>query len=176
MCHQPQLTQLDYNAIFMYFQNNTKAFIAAKFTEEEDYQYMHKLARNAGGMEKKRRKELVEYCDRRQAEKNSRKVAREQKEQETAAHLAQLELILEKAKIPDLKGKALTDQLKLFKKSGAPNLQISCQPTCVNGIRQALLDAINLYENGSWSLFDNEEEDKQEESDSEEDLSDEDWE
>ena len=71
MCHQPQLTQLDYNAIFMYFQNNTKAFIAAKFTEEEDYQYMRKLARNAGGMEKKRHKELVEYRDRCQAEKTA---------------------------------------------------------------------------------------------------------
>ena len=123
---------------------------------------MCKLARNAGGIEKKRHKELVEYCDRRQAEKNSLKVAQEQKEQETAARLAQLELILEKAKIPDLKGKALRDQLKLFKKSGAPNLQISHQPTCVNDIWQALLDAIDLYENGSWSLFGNEEEDKQE--------------
>ena len=55
----------------MYFQNNTKAFIVAKFTEGEDYQYMHKLARNAGGMEKKRCKELVEYCDRCQAEKTA---------------------------------------------------------------------------------------------------------
>ena len=108
--------------------------------------------------------------------KNSCKVAWEQKEQETAACLAQLELILEKAKIPDLKGKALTDQLKLFKKSGAPNLQISHQPTGVNDLQQALLDAIDLYENDSWSLIDNEEEDKQEESDSEEDLSDEEWE
>jgi len=71
MCHQPQLTQLDYNAISMYFRNNTKAFMVAKFTEEEDYQYLHKLAWNANGMEKKRHRELVEYCDRHQAEKNS---------------------------------------------------------------------------------------------------------
>jgi len=59
MCCQPQLTQLDYNAISMYFQNNTKAFMVAKFTEEEDYQYLHKLAWNANGMEKKRCRELV---------------------------------------------------------------------------------------------------------------------
>jgi len=87
-----------------------------------------------------------------------------------------LDLILEKDKIPDLKGKALADQLKLFKKSGAPNLQIGHQLTHVNDIQQALLDAIDLYKNGSWKLFDNEEEDKQEESNSEEDFSDEDWE
>ena len=77
MRHQHQLTQLDYNAVFMYFRNTTKAFIVVKFIEEEDYQYMCKLARNAGGMEKKRHKELVEYHDRRQAEKNSCKVAQE---------------------------------------------------------------------------------------------------
>ena len=40
----------------------------------------------------------------------------------------------------------------------------------------SIMDPITLYENGSWSLFDNEEEDKQEESDSKQDLSDEDWE
>ena len=43
--------------------------MATKFTEEEDYQYIHKLGREANGEEKKRRKELVEFRDQRQAEK-----------------------------------------------------------------------------------------------------------
>ena len=52
MHHQPQLTLLSYNALIMYFHNNTEAFMATKFTEEEDYQYIHKLGREANGEEK----------------------------------------------------------------------------------------------------------------------------
>ncbi len=38
----------------MYFQNNTQAFMTAKFTEEEkDYHYLHRLAREANGEERK---------------------------------------------------------------------------------------------------------------------------
>ena len=44
MHYQPQLTLLSYNALSMFFHNNTQAFMAAKFTEEEDYQYIRKLA------------------------------------------------------------------------------------------------------------------------------------
>jgi len=43
MHYQPQLTLLNYNALTMFFHNNTPAFMAAKFTEEEDYHYIHKL-------------------------------------------------------------------------------------------------------------------------------------
>ena len=44
MHYQPQLTLLSYNALTMFFRNNTQAFMAAKFTEEEDYHFIHKLA------------------------------------------------------------------------------------------------------------------------------------
>ena len=175
MRRQPQLTLLDYNALAMYFRNNTVAFMAAKFTEEEDYKYIHKLARETGGMERKRRREIVEYRDKRQAEKTTRKAVREQNAQKTAARIAQLELVLEKEKIPGLKGNTLKDQLKLFKQSGAPNLQTGRQPTLVNDIRKALMDAIDLYVEGSWKLYDDEEIEEGEQgwSDSEGDSSDE---
>src|SRR5438270_41661 len=73
MRHQPQLTLLDYNALAMFFRNNTQAFMAAKFTEAVDYQNLRDLARKAAGDEKKRRMELVQFQEQRKAEKQARK-------------------------------------------------------------------------------------------------------
>jgi hypothetical protein len=42
--------------------------------------------------------------------------------------------------------------LKLFKNAGAPNLQKGALPTKAGLIRQALVDAIELYTNGIWKL------------------------
>jgi len=93
--------------------------MAAKFTEEEDYRYIHKLAQEANGEEKKRRKELVDFHDKRQAEKTACKKVREQNAKANAERIAELDLIFEKEKISGLKGVALKDQLKLFKNAGA---------------------------------------------------------
>jgi len=40
----PQLTLLNHNALAMFFRNNTSTFMAAKFTEPEDYANIQKLA------------------------------------------------------------------------------------------------------------------------------------
>ena len=152
MRYQPQLTLLSHNALAMFFRNNTQAFMAAKFTEEEDYRYLHKLARDANGEEKKRRKELVEFRDKRQAEKIARKKVREQNAKANAERIAQQDLIFDKEKAKNLKGLALKDQLKLFKNAGAPNLQ-GALPTKADLSRQALVEAIELYTNGTWKLF-----------------------
>jgi len=40
MHYQPQLKLLSFNSLSMFFHNNTQAFMAAKFTEEEDYHYI----------------------------------------------------------------------------------------------------------------------------------------
>ena len=71
MSRQPQLTLLNHNALAMFYKNNTQAFMVAKFTEPEDYQYLHMLARKSQGEGKQRRKEIVEFRDIRQAKKNS---------------------------------------------------------------------------------------------------------
>ena len=131
--------------------------MAAKFTEEEDYHYLHKLAWEANGEEKKWRKELVDFRDRQQAEKIARKNVRDQKAKETAERVAQLKLILKKEEIPDLRGRDLKDHLKLFKNEGAPNLQQGALPTKAGDIRKALTDAIDLYNNGIWKIIQNNE-------------------
>jgi len=61
ICCQPQLTLLGHNAIAMYFCNDTEAFIKEKFTEKEDHQFLHKLARKSTGEEKKWKKEIVDF-------------------------------------------------------------------------------------------------------------------
>ena len=131
--------------------------MAAKFTEEEDYRYIHKLARDANVEEKKRRKELIEYRDKRQAEKIARKEVRQQNAKANAERIAELDLILDKEKAQKLKGQALKDQLKLFKSAGAPNLQKGALPTKADFVRQALVDAIELHTSGTWKLESDEE-------------------
>ena len=152
MRSQPQLTLLSHNALAIFFQNNTQAFMAAKFTEAADYQYLRKLARDANGDEQKRRKELVEFRDKQQKEKTARKERRAQKSRETAARIAATGLIMDKEKVLALKGQALKDQLKVFKNAGAPNLVKGKLPTLVGEIRQILSDAIDLYQQGEWML------------------------
>ncbi len=129
--------------------------MAAKFTEEEDYHYLHRLAREGNGEERKQRKELTEFRDRWQAEKTEHKEAWERSAKATAERIAKLDLILDKEKIPGLKEQHLKDQLKLFKTAGAPNLQVGKQ--LVADIRQSLLNAINLHLEGTWKLIGDEE-------------------
>ena len=152
MRHQPQLTLLSHNALAMFFRNNTQTFMAAKFTEEEDYHYLHKLAQDSNGEEEKRRKELVEFRDKQQAEKIARKEVREKNAKATAERMAKMNLILDKEKAQKLKGVDLKDQLKLFKNAGAPNLQKGALPTKADAGHQALVDAIELHTNGTWKL------------------------
>ena len=176
MQYQPQLTLLSHNALAMFFHNNTQTFMAENFTEEEDYCYIHKLAREANGEEKKRRKELVDFCDKRQAEKTVCKKVQEQNAKANAERIAELDLIFEKEKIPGLKGVALKDQLKLFKNAGAPNLKQGALPTKVGDIRKALMDAIDLHINGTWKLVPDEDSETEDMDHSEEEDNEEDWE
>ena len=152
MRHQPQLTLLSHNALAMFFRNNTQTFMAAKFTEEEDYRYLHKFAQDSNGEEEKRHKKLVEFRDKQQAEKIARKEVREKNAKATAERMAKMNLILDKEKAQKLKGVDLKDQLKLFKNAGAPILQKGALPTKADAGRQALVDAIELHTNGTWKL------------------------
>ena len=71
----------------------------------------------------------------------------------------------------------MKDQLKLFKNAGAPNLQKGRLPTKADLIRQALVDAIELYINGTWKLvLDEEPEEDITDLSGEEEEEDENWE
>ena len=74
MRYQPQLTLLDYNALAMFFRNNTKEFMSTNFTEAADYVYLWRLARNTVGEEKKRRAELVKFREEQKAKKRAPRI------------------------------------------------------------------------------------------------------
>ena len=164
MSRQPQLTLLNHNALAMFYKNNTQAFMAAKFTEPEDYKYLHMLARESQGEEKQRRKEIVEFRDIRQAKKTAQKEKRDMAARDKAERLAGLELILDKEEVMKLRGVRLGDQLKLFKQAGAPNLVNCALPTTADKKREALSEAVGLYLNGTWKIG----EDSSDDSDKEE--------
>jgi len=149
MRQQPQLTLLSHNALAMFFRNNTQAFMEAKFTEEEDYRYLHKLGREAGGDERKRQQELVAFRDKRQVEKTKCKEIRNRNAEEREAKLQGLSLMLQKSGVSELRGKALDLQVRKFKATGAPNLQ-GTLPTKVEDKRNAISEGIDLYLTGVW--------------------------
>ena len=52
-----------YNGLAMFFCNNTQLFMEAKFTTEEDYKFLHKVAREMGSGEQAWRKAGVDHYD-----------------------------------------------------------------------------------------------------------------
>ena len=78
-----------------------------------------------------------------------RKKAQE-KAQENAKRIAGITIILDKNIVSGLKGNPLLDQIKVFKEAGAPNLQ-GAIPKYAKDKRQALVDAVELYEKGVWT-------------------------
>ncbi len=73
----------------------------------------------------------------------------EKKAQENAERLAGTAIILDKQIVSNLKGNHLIDQIKVFKEAGAPNLQGTI-PKYANDKWQALVHAVELYEEGVW--------------------------
>lgn len=174
--HQPQLTLLDYNALAMFFRNNTQAFMAVKFTEAVDYQHLRHLARKAAGDEKKRRIELVQFREQRKVEKQARKEKRKNQKLEREARLAATAFVWDATAARNLKGEALKDMLRKFTDAGAPNLANIKLPTRVNDIRDALCEAIALKDSGEWVMYGDMVDDTSDtESDSEDD-NDDNWE
>jgi hypothetical protein len=146
---QPQLTMQAYNGLAMFFRNNTQLFMEAKFTTEEDYKFLHKLARETGSGEQAWRKAGVDHRDDKQHHLIEMRKKKQEKAQENAERIAGIAIILDKGIVSNLKGKHLLDQIKIFKEAGAPNLQGSI-PKRADDKRQALVDAVELYEGGIW--------------------------
>ncbi len=132
---QPQLTMQAYNGLTMFFRNNTQLFMEAKFTTEED------SWRKAG----------VDHRDDKQHRLLEKRKKRQEQVQKNAERIAGIAIILDKGIVSNLKGNHLLDQIKIFKDAGAPNLHGSI-PKLANDKRQALVDAVELYETGLWVI------------------------
>ena len=147
---QPQLTMQAYNGLTMFFRNNTQLFMEVKFTTEEDHKFLHKLARETGSGEQAWRKAGVDHRDDKQHHLIEKRKKAQEKAQENAKRIAGITIILDKNIVSGLKGNPLLDQIKVFKEAGAPNLQ-GAIPKYAKDKRQALVDAVELYEKGVWT-------------------------
>ena len=149
MRRQPQLTLLQYNAQAMFYHNNTQAFMEKNF-QDEDYKFIHKMARESRGEERKRREELVQHAEAKVAKKADDAKKRKAQAAAVAQKIAGIKLILDKEQVVKLKGQALKDHLRAFQAAGAPNLKGITQSSKVNIIREGLQKAVGLYLTGDW--------------------------
>ncbi|TEB19803.1 hypothetical protein FA13DRAFT_1780355 [Coprinellus micaceus] len=126
MRRQPQLSLSVQNARAMYFHNETQAFMKQYFVKPEGLQFLRK--------------------------KEATRKKRQQKRQEKDLWLEALELVLDETKVPGLKGEALKDMLDKFTAVGAPDLGNVNRRSKVGAIREALIVAIEKYNNGTWRI------------------------
>ena len=147
---QPQLTMQAHNGLTMFFRNNTQLFMETKFTAEEDYKFLHKIARETGSGEQAWRKAGVDHRDDKQRRLIEKRKKAQEKAQANAERIAGITIILDKKIVSGLKGNSLLDQIKVFKEAGAPNLQ-GAIPKYADDKRQALINAVELYEKGVWA-------------------------
>ncbi|TEB22546.1 glutamic acid-rich protein [Coprinellus micaceus] len=152
MCRQPQLSLSGQNAQAMYFRNETQTFMKQYFVKPEDLQFLCSMAWESTGEDQKREQEIIEHSRQRAAEKEATRKKRQQKRQEKDLQLEALELVLDETKVPGLKGEALKDMLDKFKAVGAPDLGNVNRRSKVGAIREALIVAIEKYNNGTWRI------------------------
>src|SRR5260370_12777985 len=106
----------------MFFRNNTQLFMEAKFTTEEDYKFLDKLARETGSGEQAWRKAGVDRRDDKQHRLLEKRKKRQEQVQKNAEQIAGIAIILDKGIVSNLKHNHLLDQIEIFKEAGAPNL------------------------------------------------------
>ncbi|TEB40245.1 hypothetical protein FA13DRAFT_1751250 [Coprinellus micaceus] len=152
MRRQPQLSLSVQNAQAMYFCNETQAFMKQCFVGPEDLQLLRSMAWESTGEDQKREQEIIEHSHQRMAEKEATRKKRQQKRQEKDLWLEALELVLDETKVPGLKGEALKDMLDKFKAVGAPDLGNVNRRSKVGAIHEALIVAIEKYNNGTWRI------------------------
>jgi hypothetical protein len=148
---QPQLTQQGYNALSMFFRNDTEAFMKAKFTEKEDHSFLRSEAREIKGDEKKKKLEYVDHNEARAKQQAATRIKTKERREKDAEWAATITINLKRTTFADLKGPALKKQLKIFKLAGAPNLKKINTSTKVDDIRKALMDSVKLHKQGEWA-------------------------
>ena len=93
----------------------------------------------------------MDHHDDRQHHLIEKRKKTQEKAEKNAERIAGISIILDKNIVSVLKGNPLLDQIKVFKEAGAPNLQ-GALPKLAKDKRQALVDAVELYEKGAWAI------------------------
>ena len=101
----------------MFYHNDTQAFMKNKF-QAEDYKFIHQVARESRGEEKKRREELVLHAEAKIIKQTDAAKKRKAKAAAAAQKIAGIKLILDREEVVKLKGQALKDHPRLSKQQG----------------------------------------------------------
>jgi hypothetical protein len=136
----------------MFHQNETQAFMENHF-QSEDYQFIQKKACEAESskLESKRKKELIQYAQAKNAKRMAGKKKREDNAVKKAERVAAVQLIFDRAEVKRLKGDRLKDQLLAFQQAGAPIPKGITARTAVAQIREALQSAIDSFHCEEWA-------------------------
>ena len=153
MQRQPQLTVLHYNAQAMFHHNETQAFMNAKFNDPEDFKFLHTEARKLKGVDKKRHLEIIQYNEAKIAQRQAAAKKQKDKVAKKAAEIAKIRLILDRDAVVKLAGEKLKAHFSAFKAAGAPNVQDMTTRERVAQIREALQQAVDLYNEGKWDPY-----------------------
>jgi hypothetical protein len=135
----------------MYNQNDTQAFMDKHFTEE-DHTYVRKMARtiDESGLEKKRKKELIQTQAKQVAQKRTKSQQKTQKKVARIIKLSKVELKWKEEEITNLRGEKLLDQFAAFKLMGAPFPETSAEVKSVAQKRVAIIAALVKKRRGKW--------------------------
>ncbi|TFK16613.1 hypothetical protein FA15DRAFT_606812 [Coprinopsis marcescibilis] len=125
MRKQPQLSLLGHNSQAMYFQNDTSDFIKRFFVEPEDYKFLHQMARETMGKDRRRQKEIVEHQEKKANERKENAAKRLAKKQENEKRIQDTELapLLNPEHVKKLKKPQLQDALKVFFRHNAVEIR-----------------------------------------------------
>lgn len=102
-----------------------------------------------------RKRELIEFRDQCQAARKAVKELRIQRSQKIADRIANTVISYHRDTVLALTSQRLQDMLEVYRAAGAPNLTGVKKSNRVGVIRQALSDAIQMYEIGEWVPIDN---------------------
>lgn len=158
MQKQPQLIGVQYNAQAMFHHNKTQAFMEAKFTEPEDFKFIHQEARKLKGVDKQRRFEIIEHAEETIAEKQKARKEWQEKNAKQAAKIASIRLILNRDEVVKLVGDNLRDHFSAFKAVGAPNMQDLNKRSRVAELRSAFQETVDMYHADKWDPYKGQEE------------------
>jgi hypothetical protein len=149
----------------MFHHNETQAFMNAKFNDPEDFRFLHSEARKLKGLDRKRNHEIIEYNEAKIAQKQAAAKRQKDKMAKKAAEIAKIRLILDRDAVVKLAGEKLKNHFDAFKAAGAPNIQNIAKRERVAQIREALQQAVDLYNEGKWDPYKGSVDEEEEESD-----------
>ncbi|KAF8064382.1 hypothetical protein FPV67DRAFT_1699320 [Lyophyllum atratum] len=148
---KPSLTLHQYNALAMFKHNETQAYMDVTY-HEEDHQFIRREARrmDASGLEKKRRKELVDFRVEVAHIRKGKELAKQQKIREDSERLSKVKLITKVEDIYDEKWNLtvakLGEQIDAFRFIGLPDVPAKSRFSKKADRQEALKEIFQRYQ------------------------------